>query len=1190
MSQENPRNLPQNPSVSPQNKKNLPQFFQVSPQSGPASPAVAEETLPATFTPDGVSVYFDELLALSGSVSAPHFYPLLGQTLRRAAESATCFNGLTLGGLHAKVDFLCKEHGIPQALRQDMNAVRRRIRDFESAKSGGHATLQGGTPPPDTALQRLSDIKAVSRFITAVFGERIPEALARTFVANAPRPAASVQRLGEVLRCVAERWDEQAIHVRADALGEKGADVVLKGKFADWSYLLRILSPGAQLNLVRPVLQDGRIDAEVIVYEPDFLVDVTAIVHCFTEYSNTPFNHLLHRLEPFAGNKDILLGNFAGMLLDNAVYGRHLPFDEVFSAFVGDNLLDILALEDAGGFSLSDFREQGMAQARHIDTALHETLAQDVGGYRPEQVVLEPSFVCEMLGLQGRMDFLQLDHRVLIEQKGGKGGFVPYHNDPDRPVQKEQHYVQLLLYRAILRYNFSKRYAENGKNLRTFLLYSRYARPLLGLGPAPELFYEAMRVRNGMVWYEQLYCREGARLLERIMPESLRQKPVNERFWQQYVRPRLAGTLSTVQQASVLERNYFSRFLRFIATEHRLAKVGDNTQQSNSYASKWFSTPAEKHDNGEIYDDLRLLPPEAGTTVSHVRFAFAGHGGAEAVDADTTNFRRGDIVLCYPYDEGGVPDCRRTHVFRGILSEISPGGLRIRLAAPQGDARVFLHDARRPWAIEHDLFESAYSNLYAGLTAFMRAPQERRDLLLLQRPPRTDASREVRGDYGRFNAMMRRVKQACDIFLIIGPPGTGKTSYGMLNTLREELREPGSRVLLLSYTNRAVDEACSKLLEAGIPFLRIGSADNCDPACHHCLFDEQLRGLTLPAARERLLAARVVAGTVSALARRYSLFALLRFTLAIVDEASQILEPHLLPLFAMMHGATPAIGRFVMIGDHKQLPAVVRQPPEASAVSEGNLREIGLTDCRSSLFERLLRRYGNDPAVTFMLTRQGRMHRDIASFPNRYFYGGLLDVVPLPHQVVATDSGDCRISFCHVPPPDVPLSSAVLPSPKVNMAEARVIARLSAEVYQRHVATFSPEHTLGIIVPYRNQIAAVRSCIADECRHRGIAAELLAAVSIDTVERYQGSQRDYIIYGFTVSHNYQLAFLTGNVFTDVSGNVIDRKLNVAMTRARSHLVLVGNAPLLQRNLTFARLIAEVKAQGGYREMSGERPE
>ena len=85
----------------------------------------------------------------------------------------------------------------------------------------------------------------------------------------------------------------------------------------------------------------------------------------------------------------------------------------------------------------------------------------------------------------------------------------------------------------------------------------------------------------------------------------------------------------------------------------------------------------------------------------------------------------------------------------------------------------------------------------------------------------------------------------------------------------------------------------------------------------------------------------------------------------------------------------------------------------------------------------------------------------------------------------------------------------------------------------------------------------------------------LQQVTIDTVERYQGSQRDVVIYSFTVQHLYQLDFLTSNCFEE-DGHVIDRKLNVAITRARKQMIIVGNERILSSNPLFKALIEEYK--------------
>jgi superfamily I DNA and/or RNA helicase len=95
----------------------------------------------------------------------------------------------------------------------------------------------------------------------------------------------------------------------------------------------------------------------------------------------------------------------------------------------------------------------------------------------------------------------------------------------------------------------------------------------------------------------------------------------------------------------------------------------------------------------------------------------------------------------------------------------------------------------------------------------------------------------------------------------------------------------------------------------------------------------------------------------------------------------------------------------------------------------------------------------------------------------------------------------------------------------------------------------------------------------------------LEQISIDTVERYQGAQRDVIIYSFTVSRPYQLDFLTSNCFIE-EGRTIDRKLNVAITRARKQLIMTGNATLLCRNAIFKQLIASTKYVDNYEKCCG----
>jgi superfamily I DNA and/or RNA helicase len=284
-----------------------------------------------------------------------------------------------------------------------------------------------------------------------------------------------------------------------------------------------------------------------------------------------------------------------------------------------------------------------------------------------------------------------------------------------------------------------------------------------------------------------------------------------------------------------------------------------------------------------------------------------------------------------------------------------------------------------------------------------------------------------------------------------------------------------------------------------------------------------------------------------------------RFDVAIIDEATQILEPQLLwILSAKAPDGKDSVGKFILIGDHKQLPAVVLQSKEESEVYDERLRSIGLHNLKDSLFERLYRFHlsEGDSVVLDMLCRQGRMHPGVALFPNQAFYGGRLEAVGLPHQLE-----EVAAPVVFVPSQrDVESLSG-----KTNRYEARMVADWAEKVWKECPDSFDANHTLGVVTPYRSQIALIRK----ELQAKGIPA--LLDISVDTVERYQGSERDVIIYSFCVNHRYQLKFLPN--LTEENGVQIDRKLNVALTRARKRLIVMGVAEILKENPIYRSFVS-----------------
>lgn len=1142
---------------------------------------------------------FEQVDQIPADIDIRLRYRLLSEVFHQAVEGKLQQSKTKFAGFFAKVDYLLTENRdkmCDASLSASVNAFRIRLRRLQNAPRRAQDAPEAVLTDEELRQSVAHDTAALCKFIALVYDIPVPAALDHRFpyvVASYYRP---LYRKGSEMRVIIDTWDDTLITATDSETGESCRIYYRKADnpyaLGDRAYLADILLKGEQLNLILPREEAGIIYPAIIIYNPDYLIDVTSLAGCFSEQETaTPYAYMLRKLAPAFSNEAIMLGNFAGQLLDEEVYHVDRPYEKSMADFCARNAVSLAVTP------LSDhFRADAELQRQHIRRAVQGALAEASSvAFRRDgkNTILEPSFFSPTLGLQARMDFIQKDLTLMVEQKSGKAS---YKSSPETPRIRPDHYVQALLYRAIFRYNYGVAY----KDFHSYMLYSKYANSLLDIASAPDLLFKALRLRNQVAWLELLLTRGGFRILESLTPELVCPGESGT-LWERYKRPQLQALLDRVRTATPLEKDYYYRFLTFVENEQMLSKVGNRTKEESGFASVWNSTLDERRNAGNIYCDLRMMPLRQvkGMPIERVEFAFA-----DGQDKDVSNFRKGDIVFFYAYNPTleGEPNATRHYVFRGSIVDIHEAWVEVSLRNPQTQREVFDGEV---WAIEHDFMESSYRALYQGLQLFLEARQERKDLLLLQRKPRVDTTLTLQGDYAcqgntEFNDLVLRVKQARDLFLIIGPPGTGKTSFGMVNVLKEHLLEEGTSVLLLSFTNRAVDEMCSKLVGEGIDFVRLGSELGC-----HEAYRSHLLGKRSEACRDgrdirqMIEHCRVFCGTTTAFNSQIALLSIKHFDLAIVDEASQILEPQIVGLLSAKNARTGehAIAKFVLIGDEKQLPAVVQQQESESVVQEPNLRAIHLTDCRLSLFERLIKAYrseGVNNEYSYMLTRQGRMHREIAIFPNYAFYQNKLIPVPLPYQEEPTpltsESNDGleallttrRIAFVTYPEPR---QTGLDPwqqetSDKVNLTEARMIAATVHRIYLMDPEGFDKDRTVGVIVPYRNQISTIRNEI--DSYH----IEPLHDIMIDTVERYQGSQCENIIYGFTIRKYYQLAFLTGNQYVDrASGEIIDRKLNVAMTRAMKHLIMIGNARLLRENVIFFKLMEFARNRQSYFDIS-----
>ena len=1151
------------------------------------------------YSPDVATDFFGQILSMPHYIDIRLQYRMLAQIFHQAVDGRLQDNNIKFSGFYAKVEYLLSEYKdkmMDRSLAMAVNAFRIRTRRLKPRSARYQTNDEESVTDEELTKSLTHDVAALAKFIGMIYGSPVPEELSRRFPYVSDAYYRPLYRMGAVMRVVVDSWDDDFIMATDSDSGLEQKIYYRKtdNRYAlgDHGYLKDMLQKGDQLNIVMPRIENEIIYPVIVIYNPDYLIDVSSLAACFSEHEiATPYAYLIRKLSPSVNSEAIMLGNFAGQILDEEVYHIKRSYERSLRAFCANNAVNLAVCP------LSEqLRENAEMQKQHIHRAIFETLAEAATiPYQADgrNTILEPSFYSETLGLQARMDFIQKDMTMMVEQKSGKAAYNP--SDPSTPRIRPEHYVQALLYMAIFRYNYGVAYS----NFHSYMLYSKYPNSLLDIATAPGLLFDALKLRNQVAWMELLLSKGGFRMLESLTPEHI--YPNESGYaWTHFVRPRLEDILCQVRGASQLERDYYYRFLAFIENEQILSKVGNRTKEESGFASTWNSTLEEKRNAGNIYADLSIKPvrKQEGEPIEEVEFLFP-----EEQDNDMSNFRQGDVVFFYSYDPRKVdePNPTRHYVFRGSLAT-NPGtkSVKVALRNPQTTTEVFEGEV---WAIEHDFMESSYRALFQGMQLFLQAPKSRRDLLMLQRKPEINASRKLKGDYtnngnAEFNELVLRVKQANDLFLIIGPPGTGKTSFGMLNVLKEELLEERSSVLLLSFTNRAVDEMCSKLVEEGIDFIRLGSELGCSEKYRSHLLNKRSEACKDGEEIQQLISGcRVFCGTTTAFNSSIALLGIKQFDLAIVDEASQILEPQIIGLLSQKKNGTDecAIKKFVLIGDEKQLPAVVQQQESESKVVEPNLQAINLSDCRLSLFERLIKTYrknGENNEYSYMLTRQGRMHQDIAKFPNYAFYQNKLIPVPLSHQEEFTpcvsDSKNGldnllttrRVSFVTYPQPKTTEWEYEV-SDKVNIDEAKMVAAAVYRIYKLNEKEFDKK-TVGVIVPYRNQISTIRN----EIDKYGV--EELHDIMIDTVERYQGSQCENIVYGFTIKKYYQLNFLTSNQYVDeTSGEIIDRKLNVAMTRAMKHLIMIGDARLLRENIIFYKLMEFAKSRHSYFEIAAE---
>jgi len=561
------------------------------------------------------------------------------------------------------------------------------------------------------------------------------------------------------------------------------------------------------------------------------------------------------------------------------------------------------------------------------------------------------------------------------------------------------------------------------------------------------------------------------------------------------------------------------------------------------------------------------------------------------------NFEFGKPVVFFAVDDTGKSELSRKQEksnlryfrYTGIVSYVD--GDRMVITVPDNTSILDLQETEH-LGVQLSFDETSYRLMMEALDRVIKGKGRLgylRDLFYLRSmKPETFSFAPMHFPYLNRTQedAVNRVLRAKDVAIVHGPPGTGKTTT-LVEAIRETLMRE-NQVLVCAQSNMAVDWISEKLVDRGINVLRIGNPTRVNDKMLSFTYERrfeahpdypqlwalrkairELRGtrgkgqgarekyhqkleslksrateLEIRINNELFGEARVIASTLVGAANR--LLDGQKFGTLFIDEAAQALE-------AACWIPMRRVSRVVLAGDHCQLPPTVKS---IAALKAG----LGKT-----LMERIVETH---PEVVDLLKIQYRMNDEIMRFSSNWFYQGLVESAPdvkyrsiLDMDIPMTWIDTSQMTDSNNPDiPEKPVFHEEFSGEsRVNKAEAE-LTLLALQLYFEKIGKqrlLDERIDVGIISPYRAQVQLLRRLLMK----REFFKPFRRYISVNTVDGFQGQERDIIVISMVrANDDGQIGFLR-----DL------RRMNVAMTRARMKLIILGDAPTLTRHPFYRQL-------------------
>ncbi len=963
-------------------------------------------------------------------------------------------------------------------------------------------------------------VVAVVRLVVFFYNETAPENLTKQLelvsTKSFPRQAHSekesflaiVQSFARVdrgieIKAVNELSEHCTIFLRDDLAGNS------EGRL--WSKLADVLWQNATVRFRKLTVSNrdqGRYTSNpltMVILEPDFLIDASAIAECIMDNNKShPQFYIINKLFSDQANEKMMQGNMVNQIFDRMLFDPNSSIDDMIEGIIPQSPMQMVSLGDGAVLQIkSNIKERHYPQLKGF-----------VDRLKAQEMHLEPSFICPDYGLQGRLDLLyRKDGKYsIVELKSGK---APHYD------AWHSHKMQVVAYNMIIRKVFSNKELANS----SILYSSDPEQPLRNVVNAIQIEQELMFCRNRIVGILH-------QLSENPKPffDWLKSCPKLE--LDRVLRDKHNRICDYLNKLSPDEYEWLLEQIRHIILEIWNVKLGGN---ATDLSSRWGHNALWQQDIYSKQEAYRIIRDLGIVSVRGDEICLEG-----TADMLVSDFREGDIILLYKQD---LP-VDKQQLFRGTISYIEDSKLEISIRGGLkiDESAKGLH----LWSIEHDILDSLLYTPLASVTGFLEAGDLHKQRILGITAP-GEASGSLSDDA---DDLVDRIDKAETYFVIQGPPGTGKTSGLLTKYVKKLYNDSSRRLLIISFTNRAVDEICLCLNRAGIPFIRTGKSR----AVPDKLLSSLAEGKTISEIEDMIRDARVFVSTVqSANSWFKDTKSIIAFDELIIDEASQIIEPSVL-------GIISEIPKLILIGDQNQLPPITAQDYDPYVFTSDQLSSLRYSTYQRSLMERLYLlcdRNGWHQSIS-MLSCHYRMHESIAALIGHYYDGKLQastprQKAPLPDNRTGLSLLDKRIVWISFPPTD---------TQRYDLNQVKAVKQLIDILTEAgEISDYSAD--IGVIAPFRAMI----HCLAKEMDNPDLI--------IDTVERFQGSQRKIIILCLPLRSGSDI----GAIESLNEDGSIDRKLNVAVSRACERLIILGSPRICQSSQHYRKLLESIKTNG-----------